>query len=47
MNDLEVQTISTGYVPRQHQTDMHLAMSNRRFGILVFHRRAGRGAPLI
>ena len=42
MNDFEVQEISTGYVPRPYQADMHIAMSVKRFGILVFHRRAGK-----
>lgn len=45
MNDFEVKHISTGYVPRPYQADLHNAMVTRRFAILVFHRRCGRGQP--
>lgn len=47
MNDFEVKVISTGYIPRPYQSDMHLAMSLKRFGILVFHRRAGKTVGVI
>ena len=41
------QEITTGYIPRPYQNDMHRAMATKRFGVLVFHRRAGKTVGVI
>ncbi len=38
----EVKHISTGYIPRPYQAEVHIALSEKRFAVLVFHRRAGK-----
>jgi len=34
--------IDLGYTPRDYQLEMHELMSRHRFGVLVWHRRAGK-----
>ena len=37
--ETEIQTISTGYVPRPYQAEVHIALKEKRFSVLCFHRR--------
>ena len=47
MSNLETQIIETGYIPRPYQQSVHDAMGHYRFGVLVFHRRAGKTVCVI
>lgn len=40
MGESAQQTISTGYTPRPHQLELHLAL--KRFNVIVCHRRFGK-----
>lgn len=41
--ETEIQNISTGYVPRTYQAEVHIALKDKRFAVLTFHRRPLRG----
>lgn len=47
MSQFDTQIIDTGYVPRPYQQEVHDAMGAYRFGVLVFHRRAGKTVCVI
>lgn len=34
-----IKTISTGYIPRPYQAEVHIALKEKRFSVLCFHRR--------
>ena len=38
----DIKHISTGYIPRTYQAEVHIALATKRFAVLCFHRRAGK-----
>jgi hypothetical protein len=44
---MQTQVIDTGYVPRQWQRRFHTLAHNKRFGVIVVHRRGGKTVSVI